>query len=174
MSVVVRAMSPQRNGGAGWRVNDRNAAGVVIQGRCMTSQPTTPQDGAAGLILVVEDELIVALDLAAMLKEGGFRVLGPVTTVPAALQLLTQQRPDAAVLDVNLRNDLVTPLAQALRAMHVPFAVVSAYSRAALQNDEVLSDAPKLDKPVLPSELIGVVGDLLGRADQDARQRHEL
>ncbi len=139
----------------------------------MTSQPTTPQDGPASLILVVEDELIVALDLAATLKDGGFQVLGPVTTVPAALQLLAQQRPDAAVLDVNLRNDLVTPVAHALREKRVPFLVVSAYSRAALQSDEVLSDAPKLDKPVLPSELVNAVNDLLGRADQDVRQRHE-
>jgi hypothetical protein len=52
--------------------------------------------------------------------------------------------------------------------------VVSAYSRAALQSDEVLSGAPKLDKPVLPSELVNAVNDLLGRADQDARQRHEI
>ena len=136
----------------------------------MTNQPTKPQDGAAGLILVVEDELVVALDLAATLNEGGFRTLGPVTTVPAALQLISQERPDAAVLDVNLRNDVVTPVAQALRAMHVPFAIVSAYSRAALQSDEVLSGAPKLDKPVLPSELIGIVGDLLGRAGGAASQ----
>ncbi len=140
----------------------------------MTSQPSKPQDGAADLILVVEDELVVALDLAATLRDGGFQVLGPVTTVPAALQLLAQQRPDAAVLDVNLRNDLVTPVAHAQRAMHVPFVVVSAYSRAALQSDEVLSGAPKLDKPVLPSELVNAVNDLLGRADQDARQRHEI
>ncbi len=140
----------------------------------MTSQPTTPQDGAAGLILVVEDELLIALDLAATLRDGGFRVLGPVTTVPAALQLLAQQRPDAAVLDVNLRNDLVTPVAHALRAMHVPFAVVSAYSRAALRNDQVLSGAPKLDKPVLPSDLVNAVNGLLGRAGQDVCQQHGL
>lgn len=140
----------------------------------MTTQPTKPQDGAAGLILVVEDELVVALDLAASLKEGGFRILGPVTTVPAALQLLAQQRPDAAVLDVNLRNDLVTPVAQALRALRVPFAIVSAYSQAALLNDEVLSNAPKLDKPVLPSELVNAVNALLGRADRDGHPRPGL
>lgn len=146
----------------------------MIQERSMTSQPTTPQNGPASLILVVEDELVVALDLAATLKEGGFQILGPVTTVPSALHLLAQQRPDAAVLDVNLRNDLVTPVAHALRAMRVPFAIVSAYSRAALLNDEVLSGAPKLDKPVLPSELVTAVNGLLGRGDQDARQRHDL
>ena len=78
------------------------------------------------------------------------------------------------MLDVNLRNDLVTPVAQALRAMRVPFAIVSAYSQAALQSDEVLSGAPKLDKPVLPSELVDAVNGLLGRADQDVRQRHGL
>lgn len=97
----------------------------------MSHDPPAPLDGAARLILVVEDEFIIAMELAEVLEEGGFRVLGPVSTVMAALKLLDQHRPDAAVLDLNLRNEMVTPVAQVLRRMAVPFAIASAYGAAA-------------------------------------------
>jgi DNA-binding response OmpR family regulator len=116
------------------------------------------------LILVVEDDLLVAADLAAMLVEASFAVLGPVSTVMAALHLLAHQRPDAAVLDVGLRNDLVTPLACDLQAMGVPFLVATGYSRAALLNDNLLSSAPVLEKPIQPSALIDTLAVLLGEA----------
>ena len=116
------------------------------------------------LILVVEDDLLVAMDLTAMLMEAGFAVLGPVSTVLAAQHLLSQQRPDAAVLDVGLRNALVTPLAGTLQSMGVPFLVASGYSRAALLNDELLSSAPALEKPICPSKLIDTLAVLLSEA----------
>lgn len=127
----------------------------------VTSPPDIPPDETARLILVVEDDYFIAHELVAMLKGAGFRVIGPVSTVAAALQLATQHRPDAAVLDVSLHNDVVTPLAHTLEAMGVPFVVASAYSRAALLNEEVLSRAPQLGKPTRPSELTGALRRLL-------------
>ena len=126
----------------------------------------TSQDGRPSLILVVEDDPLVAADLAAVLTEAGFAVLGPVSTVQAALHLVARQRPDAAVLDVRLRNELVTPVAQALQAMAVPFVVASGYSQAALQNDDLLSSVPALEKPLRPSALIDAMVSLLGETSQ--------
>ncbi len=98
----------------------------------MPRDPPAPPDGEARLILVVEDEVLIALEL----EEGGFRVLGPVSTVVAALKLLDQQRPHAAVLDLNLRSEMVTPVAQVLRRMAVPFAIASAYGPSAWPQDD--------------------------------------
>lgn len=137
----------------------------------MPSSPADPQPKPSGLILVVEDDYFVATDLAAMLADSGFQVLGPVSTVEAALQLIAQHRPDAAVLDVRLRNALVTPLARALHEMRVPFVLATAYSHAALLNDDLLSRALRLGKPTQPFELVGALGGLLGQASQDAAQR---
>ena len=63
-----------------------------------------------------------------MLLEGhGYRVLGPASTVAEALRLLAAERPDVALLDVNLRGETVTPVAEALRTRGVPFVLASAY-----------------------------------------------
>ncbi len=91
----------------------------------MPGDPPASPDGEAYLILMVEDEIFIAMELAAVPEEGGFRVLGPVSTVMAALRLQDQPRPDAAGLDLNLRNGTVTPVAQVLRRMEVPFVIAS-------------------------------------------------
>ncbi len=61
-------------------------------------------------ILVVEDEFLIAMELDMTLRSAGYQVLGPVTTVTAALELLRAERPDAAVLDVDLEGEWVTPV----------------------------------------------------------------
>ena len=54
-------------------------------------------------ILVVEDEALLAIQTRNLLKAEGAEVIGPVPSVPAALAALAAKRPDAALLDVNLR-----------------------------------------------------------------------
>ena len=127
----------------------------------MQRAPPEPLDGEARLILVVEDEFLIAMELEAVLEEGGFRVLGPVSTVQAALRLLGEHRPHAAVLDLNLRNETVTPVAQVLRTMEVPFAIASAYSTSTWPQDNALDGAPSLGKPTSPTMLIATIHDLL-------------
>ncbi|MBP1807713.1 response regulator [Rubellimicrobium aerolatum] len=132
----------------------------------MAGSPPTRPLGPACLILVVEDEVFIALDLAATLEEAGYRVLGPAGTVAAALRLLGQERPDAAVLDVNLRGEMVTPVARLLRKMAVPFALASAYGRKEMPEDEALAGAVHLGKPTGPAKLLAALSDLLsGEAD---------
>ena len=63
-------------------------------------------------MLVVEDELLIAMDLELLLQRHGWRVLGPATTLAEALRLLAAGRtPDVALLDLNLQGELVTPVA---------------------------------------------------------------
>lgn len=127
----------------------------------MDASPPEPDAGLASLILVVEDEMFIALDLAATLEDEGYRVLGPAATVADALDLLGEQRPNAALLDVNLRGEMVTPVARLLRQMGVPFVLASAYARTELPDDEALTGAPYLGKPAPPAQLLAMVGELL-------------
>jgi CheY-like chemotaxis protein len=61
------------------------------------------------MVLVVEDEFLIAMDLEAMLRGHGWRVLGPAATVAEALRLLDGgETPDVALLDVNLRGRTVS------------------------------------------------------------------
>jgi two-component system, response regulator PdtaR len=78
----------------------------------MIKNDVSSEELHAGLVLVVEDEFFIAMDLEATLTKAGYRVLGPAATVMDALKLLCDHDPDAALLDVNLGNHRVTPVAQ--------------------------------------------------------------
>ena len=101
------------------------------------------------------------MDLERTLRLHGYRVLGPATTVAAALRLLDGEAPDVALLDVNLRGEPVTPVAEALRARGVPFVLASAYGRAQL-TAEVLAGAPSVGKPVNARRLLAVLARAVG------------
>ena len=119
--------------------------------------PPSPAAAPPGpLVLVVEDEALIAMDLEHTLGRHGFRVLGPATTVAAALRLLDGEAPDVALLDVNLRGEMVTPVAEVLRARGVPFVLASAYDAAQL-TAEVLAGAPNVGKPVNVRRLLAVL-----------------
>jgi two-component system, response regulator PdtaR len=114
-----------------------------------------PPDGR--LVLVVEDEFLIALDLELLLRRHGWRVLGPAATVAAALRLLRGAMPDVAVLDVNLGGELVTPGAAELRVRGVPFVLASAYDRLGLLRDAVLAAAPNVGKPTDERRLLAAL-----------------
>lgn len=107
-------------------------------------------------VLVVEDELLIAMDIEEMLTECGWTVLGAGST-RAALRLLESTRPDVALLDVNLNGELVTPVAHALHDLDVPFVVSSAYGRTELNYIDVLAKAPQLEKPAPRQRLVAAL-----------------
>lgn len=99
-------------------------------------------------ILVVEDECVIALDLAASLQDEGAVVLGPVGSVQDAYRCMRDApRIDAAVLDVRLSGDeLVFPIADALRELAVPFVFATGCERDAFP--ERYRETPAFEKPV--------------------------
>ncbi|RUW19018.1 response regulator [Mesorhizobium sp. M4B.F.Ca.ET.215.01.1.1] len=112
-------------------------------------------------VLIVEDEFLIAMDLKSMLERRGWRVLGPVSTVAAASRILESELPSVALLDVNLGHELVTPLAEKLSSLNVPFAVASAYDRPELVGGAVLAGAPNVGKPTPERRLLDVLAKLL-------------
>lgn len=56
------------------------------------------------LILVVEDEALVALDVVWALQLAGHDVLGPVDNFDDAIAIAEEARPDLALVDLNLRD----------------------------------------------------------------------
>jgi CheY-like chemotaxis protein len=79
-------------------------------------------------VLVVEDDILIAMDVQTMLVAGGYRVIGPVSSVEAALATVEAQKLDVALLDVNLGREMVFPVADALAAAAVPFVLVTGHS----------------------------------------------
>ncbi|MCA1369743.1 response regulator [Bradyrhizobium sp. BRP14] len=108
-------------------------------------------------VLIVEDEFLIAMDLKLVLERCGWNVLGPAATVEEALELLDEELPAVALLDVTLRDGAVTVVAEALRAQDVPFIVASAYSKPELIGGEILAGAPNVGKPTEERRLLTVL-----------------
>ena len=96
-------------------------------------------------ILVVEDEVLIAMQIEEILLDLGCVVVGAVGRLDAALELAADQALDAAILDVNILGGLVYPVAERLSARGIPFMLASGYSNWALP--EPLRDLPRLMKP---------------------------
>jgi DNA-binding NtrC family response regulator len=74
-------------------------------------------------VLVVEDEMLIAMELESLLERRGCAVLGPAKTMGRALALLDRERPDAALLDLDLNGDAgggsADGAGRAIRASHL-------------------------------------------------------
>lgn len=112
-------------------------------------------------VLVVEDELLIAMELSCLLRDLGYGVLGPAPNIEAAESLLDANQPVAAILDVNLHGVMVTPIARRLREAGVPFALVTGYAQSTFE-DAALADAPRLSKPTRASDLQSLLLRLTG------------
>ncbi|MDF0601895.1 response regulator [Psychromarinibacter sp. C21-152] len=106
-----------------------------------------PIEGLAGLrILVAEDEMLILLDIEAILDEVGCEIVGLVASVDAALTTIRLNDLDGALLDMSLHGKRITPVAEELVARGVPFLLCTGYGRE--PNDEAaIRDAPRLTKP---------------------------
>jgi CheY-like chemotaxis protein len=111
-----------------------------------------PQALAGRRILIVEDEMLLAMDLEMFLEDRGCEVLGPASNVAEALAILEAERPDAATVDMNLNGDSSAPVAAALQECGVPFVFVSGYNDK--QNDyPAFKDVPFVNKPYDTADL---------------------
>ena len=116
-------------------------------------------------VLIVEDELLVAIELERLLREAGCCVLGPAPTVDRALALIRADPPDLGLLDVNLGGRWVTPVAEALAARGLPFVLVTSYEPAAL-GAPILAEAPLVGKPFTRPALVRALSAALGRVNE--------
>ncbi len=121
-------------------------------------------------VLVLEDEALLAFELAHALAEAGFVVVGQARAVAKALELVRLAGCDAAVLDINLGHETSEPVALELTERGTPFITLSGYERG--QRPSVFADAPSLSKPLRPellvAELRRCMGEQSGNPDEIA------
>jgi CheY-like chemotaxis protein len=112
-------------------------------------------------ILVVEDEMMIAMLVEDMLAELGCAVVGPAHALDVALQLArTEQDLDAALLDVNLGGQPVFAVADALREKGVPAIFSTGYGDAGLRDIDRGSQV--LQKPFRAGDLAKALNAALG------------
>jgi CheY-like chemotaxis protein len=123
-----------------------------------------PQDIPSLRILIVEDEMMIALSMEEMVTYFGHTVVGPALTLEKAMQLVETAEFDCAILDVNLghKSDS-TPIAQALTARGIPFLFATGYGAEGVV--DAFSAAPILKKPFPSAELRRVLRQIVPPPD---------
>ena len=96
-------------------------------------------------VLVVEDEMLIALLLEQMLADLGHHVVAVASQLDSALRLARDTDADLAILDVNLGRDVSFPVAQVLTERGLPFLFASGYGSPNLAPP--YQDAITLKKP---------------------------
>lgn len=123
------------------------------------------QPASAGLlsgrrILVVEDEYFLADDIVRALQSLGARVIGPFGELREATEIVDGDVAiDAAVVDINLWNEMVFSLARVLRARKIPFVFTTGYDKTSIEpefQDVRLWEKP-LDIAAMARELTGLL-----------------
>jgi PAS domain S-box-containing protein len=100
----------------------------------------------SGRVLLVEDEALVGMMMSDFLHDIGFHVVGPFGRVSDAIDAIEREPLQAAILDINLKGELIYDLADELNGRGVPIVFVTGYGADAV--DRRFADVPVLQKPV--------------------------
>jgi CheY-like chemotaxis protein len=112
-------------------------------------------------ILIVEDEPVVALELASILEEERAKVVGVADSVASALNFLQRDNINCAILDIDIRGESSWPIADVLSNRHIPFAFISGLSEILLPTRHI--GRPIIRKPFATAEVIEVVAVMAWR-----------
>jgi CheY-like chemotaxis protein len=134
LTIALREAGGSRQPEAAHQANGGNGAAIPLQ---KVGKPR---------VLVVEDEALVGIMIQECLSEFGFQIMGPIGTASEALAAAKDGDFDAAILDINLGDDMVYKVAEILSRRHVPFAFVTGYDADSV--DSRFRDVPVLQKPV--------------------------
>jgi two-component SAPR family response regulator len=111
-------------------------------------------------VLIIEDEYFLAEDIVRELKALGARIIGPVGELEEAANIVEEEAAiDAAIVDINLQNDMVFPLARKLRVRKIPFVFTTGYDKSSIEAE--FHDIRLWEKPVditaMARELTGLI-----------------
>lgn len=103
-------------------------------------------------ILILEDDYHQAAELKSLLEQAGAEIVGPTAHADEVLGLLEGDRPDAAVLDINLGFGANFDLAYRLQQERVPFLFLTGYDRSVIPED--FRDIWRIEKPADAVQLL--------------------
>src|SRR5262245_55231052 len=105
-------------------------------------------------VLLVEDEILVAMMMRDILTELGFAVVGPYSRLAEAMVAAVHEDINAGIIDVNLGGEFVYPVADVLAARKIPSVFGTGYGVESI--DRRFGDVPIIKKPVQRQVLQGI------------------
>jgi DNA-binding NtrC family response regulator len=107
-------------------------------------------------VLIVEDDLIIALDFEETILGFGVKTVRTAKSVSRALEMIADRAPDFALLDVGLVREKSFAVAERLDELQIPFAFVTGYG-ADVRLPAAFAHTPRLPKPCAADALAAVV-----------------
>jgi len=112
-------------------------------------------------ILLLEDQMLIAMDIESSLADRGYGAVTTTNSVREALVVLEREKPDVAILDINLGETTSLPVAEALKRLGIPFIFATGYGEGT-SIPEGFAGVPIVRKPydiaAVVAALAGVVG----------------
>jgi light-regulated signal transduction histidine kinase (bacteriophytochrome) len=134
-----------------------------------TARPDAAQEGTSGLpaallanppVLVVEDQMLIAMDLEGMLEQLGLTDVTTANSSADALIKLKRLSPAIAILDVNLGQETSIPVAHALKKRGIPFTFATGYGDSTVVPEE-FSGVPVVRKPYDAHQIARALRDVM-------------
>ncbi len=110
-------------------------------------------------VLIVEDSTLIAMDLEYILKNCGCLIVGPLPSLEQALDALSKETFDVAVVDYLLGPCTAGPFLDALRDRSIPFAICTVATDSEIRS--LYPHTAMLAKPYTPEEVALVVNSLI-------------
>lgn len=113
-------------------------------------------------ILLAEEDVVVATDLAFELEALGLTISAKTSSVEGLWKLIEAEEVDFAILNVSLQNGVSYPAASRLKALGIPFVFLTSFEKSEI-DPEFLS-VPRLAKPQASKAIAKYVADLVSAA----------
>ena len=126
-------------------------SGTFVSEMTDVSADRVPDD-----VLIVEDDVIIALDFEETILGFGVKTIRTAGNVSRALEMIADRAPDFALLDVGLVREKSFAVAERLDELQIPFAFVTGYG-ADVRLPAVFARTPRLPKPCAAHALAAVV-----------------
>lgn len=142
---------------AHYQLGDRAQRSPVIGENPQTAATMTETDSLRGLsALIVEDNMIIALDAEQILLDNGIGKVFTAASVADALAIIETEPVDMAMLDVNLGSETSFPLVGPLNRKNIPFIFVTGYGEA-LDLPEGAEMAEAIKKPFADHQMLAAL-----------------
>jgi DNA-binding NtrC family response regulator len=113
-------------------------------------------------ILLVEDDLLVAMEMEDVLRDLGCEIVGPFGRLAEAIKAAFSEVLDGAIIDLNLRGEMSFPLIEELQRKSVPCVLCSGYADLPEMRTQ-LGAIPKLGKPCNHDHLVAIMRSVFTR-----------